>query len=114
MAQFVFLYRFPKEAPPSPAQMQERMQAWMAWMKELSDKGHLKDRGLPLVPEGKLVGGAKRAITDGPYAEKDLVMGFTLIEARDLAQAAELAASCPVVIGGGGFVEVRQTRPLEM
>jgi hypothetical protein len=94
--------------------MQQRMQRWMAWMKELSDTGHIKDRGHPLDRSGSLVRGAqKKHVTDGPYAEKDLVMGFTLIEARDLAEASELSKGCPI-LEGGGAVEVRAVVPLNM
>jgi hypothetical protein len=107
MAQYLFLYRSAERTPVSPAQMQQRFQTWMAWMKELSDKGHIKDRGQPLERSGKLVGGTpKKNITDGPYAEKDLVIGYTLVEARDLAEASELSTGCPI-LEGGGFVEVR-------
>ena len=46
-------------------------------------------------------------VTDGPYAEaKDLVLGFMIVEARDLTHAARLATGCPIAIGGGS-VEVR-------
>jgi hypothetical protein len=46
-------------------------------------------------------------VTDGPYVEaKDLVLGFIVVEARDLAQATKLAAACPIAQGGGS-VEVR-------
>ena len=65
---------------------------------------HLKDRGHPLEPAGKLV--TSKTVTDGPYAEKDLVGGFSLVEARDLAQAAELSRGCPI-LERGGAVEVR-------
>jgi hypothetical protein len=113
MAQFVFLYRRGREqAQPSPAQMQERMQKWMAWLKQLEDQGHLKDRGLPLDPGGKVVS-SKKQITDGPYAEKDLVMGFSLVQAESLAEAAHLATGCPAVEFGGS-VEVRTAMPLNM
>jgi hypothetical protein len=105
MAQYVFLYRSPDASPVSPAQMQQRMQKWQAWLKELTDKGHVKDRGQPLERTGKVVG-SKKHVTDGPYAEKDLVIGFTLIEARDLEEASVLSHGCPV-LEGGGFVEVR-------
>jgi hypothetical protein len=48
-----------------------------------------------------------KAVTDGPYAEvKDVVGGYTLIEARDLDEAAELSKGCPV-FERNGFVEVR-------
>jgi hypothetical protein len=46
-------------------------------------------------------------VTDGPFAEvKDLVGGYSLIEAKDLAEAAELSKGCPV-FERNGFVEVR-------
>jgi hypothetical protein len=108
MAQFVFLYRRGEEGPRSPAQMQQRMQRWQAWFQELAQKGHLQDRGLPLELTGTVVAaGAKRNITDGPFAEKDLVMGFSLINAADLQQASEISLGCPILEDGGGRVEVR-------
>jgi hypothetical protein len=108
MAQFVFLYRREERAPGSPAQMQETMRKWQAWFDGLAKGGHLKDRGLPLERVGKTVAGSpKTNVTDGPYAEKDLVMGFSLIEARDLAQASELSAGCPIIDDRGGCVEIR-------
>ena len=52
----------------------------------------------------------KVTVTDGPFIEvKDLVAGFIVVEARDLAQAAELANGCPI-LEGGGSVEVRPVR----
>ena len=49
----------------------------------------------------------QRTITDGPYAEsKDIIGGYTLVEARDLAEAVELSKGCPI-LEGGGLVEVR-------
>lgn len=51
---------------------------------------------------------------DGPFAEaKDLIGGFTLIEARDLDHAVELAKGCPIFEFDGG-VEVRPIRKLDM
>ena len=51
-------------------------------------------------------------IHDGPYAEaKDIVNGYTLIEAKDLAQATEIAKACPI-LELGGSVEVRPVRIL--
>ena len=111
MSQFVYLYRSTNEASRaamgSPEQLQKSMQAWMAWMKRLADQGHIKDQGHPLERTGKLVKGTQRTVTDGPYAEsKDVIGGYTLIEAKDLAEAAELSKGCPI-LEGGGVVEVR-------
>jgi hypothetical protein len=53
------------------------------------------------------VSGKGAIVTDGPYAEaKDLVLGFMIIVAEDLAQAVELSKKCPMV-EGGAMVEVR-------
>ncbi len=106
MNEYVYLYRGGERPSGSPEQMQQQMQRWMAWMKELGDKGHIKDPGHPLEQNGKLVK-AKHAVTDGPFAEaKDLIGGYTLVQARDLAHAAELTSGCPI-FDSGGSVEVR-------
>ncbi len=106
MSEFVFLYRGAGR-PASPQDAQQMMQKWMNWMQDLGNKGHLKDRGQPLEPVGKVVKGAHQTVTDGPFAEaKDLVGGYTLVEARDLAEAAELSKGCPI-FERNGFVEVR-------
>lgn len=105
MSEFVYLYRGGRRAE-SPADGEQIMQKWMTWLQDLAAKGHVKDQGQPLEAEGKVVRG-KRAITDGPYPEsKDLVGGYTIIEAADLSQAAELAGGCPI-LERDGLVEVR-------
>jgi hypothetical protein len=106
MSEFLYVYRGGDRAKLSAEAMQQVMQKWMTWMQGLAEKGHLKDRGHPLEPDGKLVSGNGKNVTDGPYAEKDLVGGFSLIEAKDLAQAAELSKGCPI-LERGGVVEVR-------
>jgi hypothetical protein len=106
MSEFVYLYRGGRRAQ-SPAEGEQIMNKWASWLEELAAKGHIKDRGQPLELEGKVVQGKQRTITDGPYPEsKDIVGGYTLIEANDLAQAAELAGGCPI-IERDGLVEVR-------
>ena len=106
MSEFVFLYRG-GERSDVPQQAEQTMQKWVAWMKELGEKGHLKDRGQPLEDTGKVVRGKQKVVTDGPYTEsKDLVGGYTLVVAKDLAHAAELSKGCPI-FESGGLVEVR-------
>jgi len=111
MSEFVFLYRITeasrRDAMGTPERAQQSMQRWLAWMQQLESKGHLKDRGQPLELVGKVVRGAQKTVTDGPYAEaKDLVAGFTIIQARDVNEAVELSHGCPI-LEGGGSVEVR-------
>ena len=105
MSEFLYLYRG-GDSSGTPEQMQQHMQKWVDWLKALGTNGHVRDQGNPLERTGKVVKG-KKAITDGPFAEaKDMVGGYTLIEAKDIAQAAELSTGCPI-FDAGGFVEVR-------
>jgi hypothetical protein len=107
MSEFVYLYRGGAAMPGSPEQAQQQMQKWMGWLKDLTEKGHIKDPGHPLERGGKLVSGKQKAITDGPFAEaKDLIGGYTLVNARDLDHAVQLTTGCPI-FDVGGAVEVR-------
>ena len=113
MNEFVFLYRGGEQGR-SPERVQQMMQKWMAWFKELAEKGHVKDRGQPLERAGKLVNGKRKTVTDGPFAEaKDVVGGYTLIVAKDLDEAAELSKGCPI-LEFDGQVEVRPVMKLNM
>jgi hypothetical protein len=112
MSEFIYLYRGGERAQ-SPEQMQQQMQKWMAWMKQLSDKGHIKNPGQPLDRGGKVARGKLKGVTDGPYAEKDIVGGFTIVEANDEADAAELTAGCPI-FETGGLIEVRPVLKMSM
>ncbi|HEY3253665.1 MAG TPA: YciI family protein, partial [Polyangiaceae bacterium] len=90
MSEFVYLFRTgeaeQQAAMGTPERAQKSMQVWLSWIRELEAKGHLKNPGQPLALEGKVVRGPSAVISDGPYAEaKDLVLGFMIIEARDLA-----------------------------
>ena len=113
MSEFLYLYRGGEQGG-SPERMQQMMQKWVTWLTELGQKGHIKDQGQPLEPVGKLVKGKQKAVTDGPFAEaKDVVGGYTLIEARDLDQAVELSKGCPI-FEVEGAVEVRPVMKMDM
>jgi len=113
MSEFTFLFRG-RDTTASPEQMQKAMQKWMAWFKELGDKGYIKYPGHPLEHSGKVVTGRQKTVHDGPYAEaKDVVGGFTLIEAKDLQHAVEISKGCPI-FDIGGSVEVRPVQRLSM
>jgi len=118
MREFVFLFRSDEAAyrqgMGTPERAQQSLEAWMDWIHDLESRGHLKERGQPLERTGKVVRGKNKTVTDGPYAEaKDLVLGFIVIQARDLDHAAELAGGCPIVAGGGA-VEIRPVAALPM
>jgi hypothetical protein len=110
MSEFLYLYRGGVR-PESPAEGQKEMERWVNWMKELGARGHLKLQGHPLERTGKLVSGRSKTVTDGPFIEKDMVGGYTLIEAKDLAHATELSMGCPI-FETGGQVEVRPVIPM--
>jgi hypothetical protein len=113
MTEFIYLYRGGQTAQ-SPAEGQKQMQLWMAWMKELGEKGKLKAVGAPLEKTGKLVSGVQKVVSDGPFAEaKDLIGGFTLITAKDIDEAVELSYGCPIFLSNGA-VEVRPILQMNM
>ncbi len=113
MNEFVFLYRgVMADGPaPSPEVMEAHMKRWQAWFGKLGEEGHLKDWGAPLQKDGKRVASGG-VITDGPYSDgKEIIGGFSIVKAKDLAEAAKLAKGCPG-IEEGGTVEVRQVQPM--
>lgn len=71
---------------------------------ELGAVGKLR-AGAPLHPEEKGVRlslrGGRRELVDGPFAEsKEVIGGFFVLEAKDAAEALELAKRCPAARSG--------------
>src|SRR5258706_8773915 len=103
MADYILLYRSTAEAHDeamgTPERAKRSLVKWRAWIKQMADNGHLRNVGQPLEAKGAVVvGGRKRTVTDGPYTEtKEVVGGFSIIVARDLAHATEIASGCPVL-----------------
>jgi len=116
MSEFIYLYRTSdadRRAAMSPESRQQSMQAWLEWMRGLEAKGHIKNPGNPLATEGRVVRGKAKTVTDGPFVEiKDLVLGYSIIEAKDIDQAVELSRGCPI-LDGGGSVEVRPVMKMD-
>jgi hypothetical protein len=104
MSQYVFIYR--ESGTPTPKELEARMAKCLVWFEDLQKNGHLAYYGHPLNRvDGRVV--RKGDVTDGPYAEtKDIVIGFSIIEARDFDQAVKLADACPLV-EAGCLIEVR-------
>jgi len=115
MANFLFVYRINNASfnNMSPEEMQQNMERWQAWMSEGLQKGWMLDAGDALHKEGRVVH-PKKLVSDGPFIEaKEIVGGFSIIQADSLDTAAELAKGCPVLLRGG-TVEVRPLRGLNM
>jgi hypothetical protein len=108
MAKFLFVYRNEKDSynKLTPEEMQQQHQKWSVWMAEGLRQGWLLDAGNGLKTEGRVVN-PKNVVTDGPFVEsKEVVGGFTIVQAETLDAAAELAKGCPILLRGGS-VEVR-------
>ena len=107
MAKFLFVYRSSadqEQHQPSPEQMQQVMARWGQWFQKVG--AAIVDGGDGLLPTGKTVKG--NSVTDGPFIEaKELVGGFSILQAENYDEAVELAKSCPV-IEQGGTVEIRE------
>ena len=107
MAKFLFVYRGAGEtvARMTPEEQQQHMLQWEKWIGEGMAKGWMLDPGDGLTPEGRMV--SARVVTDGPFVEsKEIVGGFSIIQAETIDAAAEHAKGCPGVLVGGR-VEVR-------
>ena len=113
MEKFVYLFKggVDNTQTASPEAMQAHMQKWGEWMQKLTKDVSILG-GDPLHPNGKIISGTKKVVTDGPFAEtKEVVGGYLLINANDLNQATEIAKGCPI-LEVDGSVEVRQVRPM--
>ena len=115
MAQFILMYvNGPRPAPPSlsPEEMQSVVSEYMAW-------------GEKMGADGRMVGGARLTdvytdpgrvctgngqdfvVTDGPLAEtKEVVGGYSVIEAADYDEAASLCRNHPAA--RSGKIAIRQ------
>jgi len=86
-------YLFANRAPKDYRGSAEGVEAWNKWFEGLGS--HLVQRGNPAF---------RRESVGAPTNDTDLV-GYTLVDATDLAEAVALAKTCPLV-GWGGGIEV--------
>jgi hypothetical protein len=114
MVKFLFVYRGGSDAASkmTPEEMQQHMKKWEKWIGEAMQKGWMIDAGDALTPEGRVVNA--KVITDGPFVEaKEIVGGFSIVQADTIDAAAQLAKGCPGV-QAGGMVEVRRLAGYEI
>ena len=113
-AQFLLLFRHSESGPdPTPAEMEQIMGKWMAWIKGMKARGELVGTNR-LAETGRVLRGpGGKEVTDGPFAEaKEVIGGYVLIQARDLAAATAIARGCPGLEMKTTIVEVRPVEPL--
>lgn len=110
MAKFLFIYRDPAAAmaqAPSPEEMQAALEKWGEWIGKFSATGNILDPGDGLKPTGKFIrpGGV---VTDGPFVEsKEILGGYSVVEANNYDHAATIAMECPALLFGGSL-EIRE------
>ena len=108
MTKFLFTYRGASEAAArmAPEEMQQMLSRWNAWITEGLRTGWMLDPGDGLTAETRVVNA--KVVTDGPFVEsKEIVGGFSIVQADTIEGAAKLAKGCPCLLIGG-TVEVRR------
>ena len=107
------------EAETSPVPSEELLAAMVGYHEELAKAGVLLDAsGLQPSRKGWRIRyqGGKRSVIDGPFAEsKELIAGYTLIQAASREEALEWTRRFPAPFEGDGpcEIEVRQLYELE-
>ena len=95
--------------PPSPAQSQATLQAFMRFSEEAQKAGKtiVAERLRPEAEARRVrVKAGQHQVTDGPFAEtKEALGGFYLLECASREEALAWAKKVP--IGEGGVVDVR-------
>ncbi len=107
MAKFLLVYRDSTEprSQPSPEEMQGFLAMWGEWFKQFGPQ--ILDGGDALLPTGRVIK-PDGEIANGPYVEaKEMVGGFSVIDAETYEAAVEIARECPIVKIGGA-IEIRQ------
>ncbi len=93
MKKFLVLYSGGK-APSTPQEGEASMKEWRAWFGKL---------GSAVVEAGAPVGGSKvvngAGVQDG--AGGNISNGYSVLQADDLAGAAKILKSCPIIADGG-------------
>jgi hypothetical protein len=87
MPNYVFTYRLPKDQPLD----MDAAQAWYAWFDQIGEQ---------IVETGNAVTSARQI---GNVDGSQRVSGYTVITARDLDHASEVAQGCPAIAQGYGL-----------
>lgn len=108
---YMLLMLGPQAADPEPAHAEDDEPCWMPWAREMEERSIVLKDGAQLEPIYTVtrVGadGAEPLIVDGPFAEtKEQILGYDVIECKDLDDAIYAASRHPVAVNGGS-VEVR-------
>jgi len=91
--------------------MMEMTRKYIAWADGLRQKGQMVGGEKLTASGGRQLrsSGGKLVASDGPYAEaKDVIGGYFVLEAKDLAEAEALTRDCPhMALAPGNWAEIR-------
>lgn len=106
MPKYLFVYRDRTDAEePTPEQLQQFLPMWETWFQQFDKE--ILDGGDGLLPTGKVLQ-ADGVVTDGPYVEaKEMLGGYSVIEANSYEDALVVAKACPIS-QVGGTIEIRE------
>ncbi|MGH2443971.1 MAG: YciI family protein [Chloroflexota bacterium] len=109
---FMIIMKGNEESEAGVLPSEELLTAMGKYNEELARAGVLLTaEGLQATSKGARVtfDGAKRTVTDGPFAEtKELIAGFWLIQVKSKEEAIEWVKRCPNPTNGPGEIEIRQ------
>jgi len=94
----------------SPEAILALKQKLIDWVIALSEKGvHVASE--PLEPIGRQVNGSKKTIIDSPFGQAlEIIGGSTIIQAKDIDEAIEIAKGCPILESNANI----EIRPLQI
>lgn len=101
MAKYLFVYHGGGNAPTSPAEIKQVMDAWGAWFGSI---------GAAVVDGGNPVGKSSTVKSDGSLVDgggANPATGYSLIEASSLKDAHKKAKGCPL-LSAGGTIEIAE------
>jgi hypothetical protein len=112
--QYMLLIYEGQRPPMSSEEQGKLMQEYVAFTQGIVQSGQFK-AGDPLETASTAtsvrVRNGKTLLTDGPFVEtKEQVIGYYIVEARDLDEAASIASRIPSARTGG--IEVRPVRKM--
>jgi hypothetical protein len=114
---FIVMVKASKDSEAGKMPSEELLGAMAKFNEELVKAGVMLDgNGLHPSAKGARVrfAGNKRSVVDGPFAEtKELVAGYWIIQAKNLAEAVEWMKRCPNPHEDDGEIEIRQLFELE-
>jgi len=111
MSQFILFIRGGSDLSEnlSPEQIQEAIERYSTWARNLRAEGKLVSAEKLKDNEGLLLSTKNgQVVVDGPFAEtKETIGGFFIVNADNLEQAIEIARESPAM-SQGGMVELRE------